>query len=107
MQRHHVVPWYLGLVAILALVAVFALGHYFTYRNLPKLAVQPMPGMTLQDTCRLTLPVPAPDPVLVAAQNLRRGDGPPLWAPSHKWWQERMASHRPASSARQSRSRPE
>jgi len=50
MTRHHLIAWPVGIAAILALVAVFALGHYFTYRNLPELAVQPAPGLTLTET---------------------------------------------------------
>ena len=56
MTRHHLIAWPVGIAAILALVAVFALGHYFTCRNLPELAVQPTPGMTLTETAASPCP---------------------------------------------------
>jgi len=73
MTRHHLIAWPVGIAAILALVAVFALGHYFTCRNLPELAVQPAPGLTLEETAAQGVPpvdAAKADPELVKARSI-------------------------------------
>jgi len=101
MTRHHLIAWPVGIAAILALVAVFALGHYITQRNLPELAVQPAPGMTLTETAAQgRMDFPTFDPVEHAKEDAKMSDfiayhpKGPFGGPSRRG--HRMPNHRPS-----------